>query len=99
MSDWDFKNRELEAGIEDQVVAWAENHGWEVRKIKYIGRRGAPDRHFYGYGRVVMIEFKRPGEPLRADQKREHERLASVGIEVFVHRTTEGAIKTLKGFM
>ena len=44
---------------EGKAVAWAENNGWIVRKMQYIGRRGCPDRFFFGYGQIIMIEFKR----------------------------------------
>ena len=54
----------LEADVEDAVVEWAENNDWLVRKMRFIGRRGCPDRYFYGYGHIVMIEFKRPNGTL-----------------------------------
>lgn len=99
MTDWDFERRELEGNIEDQVSAWAENNGWVVRKMVYVGRRGCPDRFFFGFGAVVMIEFKKPGEMLDAHQRKEHERLASVGVHPHVHCTVDGAIWTLRSYM
>lgn len=99
MTDWNFKPRVLEAGIEEQVVAWAENNGWLVRKMKYIGREGCPDRFFFGFGTIVMIEFKKPKGPIRPGQVKEHERLEAVGLHVFVHSTVDGAIETLRGMM
>jgi len=77
--------RELEASIEDDVVAWAEQRGWLVRKMQYPGRRGCPDRFFFRDSQLVIIEFKRPGikkaDPL---QQREHKRYDAAGWPVYV---------------
>ena len=99
MKEWDFRRRELEAGIEEQVVAWAENNGWLVRKMKYIGRVGCPDRFFFGHGKIVMIEFKKPKGAMRPGQPEEHARLEAAGLQVFVHSTVAGAIETLREAM
>lgn len=80
----------LEIDVEKAVCRYAENAGWIVRKIVYPGRRGAPDRHFYKAGRLVIIEFKRPqGGRLSGNQKREHERLAAAGFPVHLVNTIE----------
>lgn len=71
-----------ETVIELSVVGLAENAGWYVRKLKWIGRVGAPDRFFAKDGRVVLIEFKDTGETPRLTQKREHDRLRAAGVEV-----------------
>lgn len=98
--DFDFARRELEANEEDVAVAWAENNGWEVRKMKYIGRRGCADRFYFGPDeRIVMIEFKGPKTPVEESQTREHKRLAKVGCTVHVCRTAAHAIEILRGFM
>jgi hypothetical protein len=99
VTDWDFKRRELEGNIEEQVCAWAENNGWLVRKMTYVGRRGCPDRFFFGFGKVVIIEFKKPGEMLDAHQRKEHARLETAGVHPHVHCTFDGAIWTLRGYM
>ena len=77
-------DRPPEASIELAAVAWAERRGWLVRKLKWIGRRNAPDRLFARAGRVVLIEFKRPDEQPRVTQSREHRRLRDAGVEVHV---------------
>lgn len=97
--DFDFNRRELEANEEDAAVAWAENNGWLVRKMKYIGRNGAADRFFFGHGAIVMIEFKGPNTPVYEAQVREHARLAAVGVKVHVCRTKDHAVEILRGFM
>ena len=100
VKDFDFKQRTLESDEESVAVAWAENHGWIVRKMQYIGRRGCADRFFFGYGQVVMIEFKRLSDGVKSgNQDAEHKRLAAVGCPVFVFYTSDSAINLLKTFM
>lgn len=99
MADFHFKS-DLESNVETEVVAWAENHGWLVRKMQYVGRRGCPDRFFFGFGHIVMIEFKRRSDvSLDSHQIREHRRLRKAGLEPFVAWDAVSAIVTLKGFM
>lgn len=86
----------LEANVENEVAAWAENHGWITRKMAYAGRRGCRDRDFYGHGQVVLIEFKQKGKPLRIDQEKERARLKAVGVTVHVIDTVEGGIELLR---
>jgi hypothetical protein len=71
-----------EATVERSVVAIAERAGWLVRKVAWLGRRGAPDRLFAKGGRVVLIEFKAPLKEPRIQQEREIRRLQLAGIEV-----------------
>lgn len=89
----------LESDIELSLVAWAEDHGWEVRKVKWIGRDGAPDRVFFGHGHTVWIETKRPGELPRANQVREHRRMAKGGAKVHVVDDIEDGIAILRSVM
>ncbi|MNK37360.1 VRR-NUC domain protein [compost metagenome] len=77
-------HRVLEASIEAIVIAFAEERGWFYRKVAWLGRRGAPDRLFARDGRIVFVEFKRPGEEPRLLQKREIARMRAAGIEVHV---------------
>ena len=65
-----------ELQIELEAVNRAECAGWLSRKLAWQGRRGAPDRAFIGFGRFVLIEFKRPGEEPIGQQLREFNRLA-----------------------
>ena len=89
----------LESNVEQTVAAWAENNGWETRKMAYAGRRGCRDRDFYGYGSIVLIEFKQKGKPLRIDQEKERYRLARAGVTVHVIDTVEAGIALLQGLM
>ena len=73
-----------ESPIELTVCKWAEDRGWFVRKIAYVGRRNAADRLFIKGGRVVFVEFKAPGKDPRPGQEREIKRLRDAGAEVHV---------------
>ena len=73
-----------ESVIEDAVVKHAEATGWISRKMTYVGRHGCRDRDFYGFGKVVMIELKRPGQNPRPHQERERLRLRDKGITIHV---------------
>lgn len=74
----------LEAPLEDWACDKAEAAGWLVRKLRWQGRRNAPDRFFAKDARIVLIEFKRPGDDARATQKREIRDLKAAGVEVHV---------------
>lgn len=93
--DWDFAPREREIAIEDEVGAWAENHGWVVRPMSYRGRRTCPDRFFFGHGQIVIIEFKKKGKKPRPDQLAEHRTLAAAGITVNVIDNVKDGIALL----
>lgn len=85
----------LEVQIETEVCNAAERQGWVHRKLKWIGRDGAPDRVFFGHGRCVFIEFKRPGEVPKGQQAREVKRLRTRYPEVYVCDSIEDAKKIL----
>lgn len=100
MKEFGFSRRELEIDEEATAVAWAENNGWIVRKMQYVGRRGCADRFFFGYGQIIMIEFKRLKDGVRSEtsenQSIEHRRLIEVGCPVHVFYTSNSAIDFLK---
>ena len=74
----------IESPIEEWVASRAEKAGWYCRKMKWIGVDGAPDRFFAKDGRVVLIEFKRPGGKPKKRQPGEHAALVAAGVEVHV---------------
>lgn len=88
-----------EADVEENVIAWAENHGWITRKMAYAGRRGCRDRDFYGFGQIVPVEFKRPGKGLDAHQEKERKRLSDVGVKIHVIDNYDAGIALLQSFM
>ena len=92
-----MKNQQVtESPIEDVVCKMAEDDFWLVRKVSWIGRRAAPDRLFAKFGRVVLIEFKRPGLDATKQQKNEHARFREAGIEVHVCNSIVSALTVLK---
>lgn len=85
-----------ESGVELPVVRRAEAAGYYVRKVAWVGRKGAPDRLFARRDRgQVYIEFKRPGETPRSSQTREHKRMRDAGIEVHVCDDAQDALRIL----
>lgn len=79
-----------ESQIEDYLVERVRAMGGEVRKVKWIGRRGAPDRVVMLNGKTVWVELKAPGEKAKPHQVREHERMQRMGQQVEVIDTLEG---------
>lgn len=100
MADFDLRPANRESTVEDTVIAWAENNGWIARFMAYRGRRGCRDVDFYGYGRIVMMEFKKPnGGELSPGQVRERDRLAERGLTVHVIDKPEQGIRLLRDWM
>jgi len=92
--------RQLETDVEDQVCSWATNNGWMERKVRYEGRVGCRDRDFYGYGAIVLMEFKkRKGGRLSEAQKLERDRLEQQGITVHVVNSVRQGIAILLSHM
>ncbi len=98
MKDFEF-TRAREANEENESVIWAENNGWEVRKMQYIGRRGCADRFFFGHGAIVPIEFKREGKDPDTFQDKDHKKLAKVGVKVHVCRSLAEVQEILRRYM
>lgn len=75
-----------ESYIEEKVCERAKEVGYDVRKVSWIGRRGAPDRFFFHQeiGVSFYIEFKAPGEDLDPLQVREIGRMRKAGLIVHV---------------
>lgn len=68
-----------ERDIEAYLVRRVKAAGGEVRKLKWIGRRGAPDRVVFLNGKVMFVEVKAPGKELAPHQQRELKRLWEAG--------------------
>jgi hypothetical protein len=96
-----MREREIEAYLVKRV----KELGGEVRKVKWIGRAGAPDRlvmlpgpwcgfdsagGFWASPRTIWVELKAPGEKARPSQVREHERMRAMGQRVVVIDSIEG---------
>lgn len=87
---------ELEKDIENNVVKWAQKHGFLTPKVKFA-EDGWPDRLFISpSGHTIFIEFKRRGEvPTKLQEYRISE-LHRRGIPATWHDTFIGAVTTLK---
>ncbi len=80
----------LESQLERAFVAYITKTGGEVRKVKWIGRNGAPDRVvLYPDGEQCWVELKTKAGPLRPGQLREHARLRDMGQVVHVVRSKD----------
>lgn len=81
-----------ESEVEKYLVKVVESLGGTCRKVKWIGRRSAPDRVVmlpFGVssvfvGGTIWVELKRPCEVPTAAQKREHARMRKFGQQVVV---------------
>ena len=76
----------IEAYLKKCVLAT----GGRIRKLSWIGRRGAPDRLVWWPGPdLVFVEVKAPGKKATKQQKREHVRLQQDGFAVAVVNSKE----------
>lgn len=73
-----------ESQVEAYFVEQWTKLGGITRKIKYIGRRDAPDRFAAVIGWNGLVEVKAPGEKPRASQKAEFTLLEFHGTNVVV---------------
>ncbi len=77
----------VEADDETYFNKRVKDTGGEVRKVQWAGRRGAPDR-LAGWpnSRHAYVELKHPDQDwgLRDHQAREHKRMRSWGMDVWV---------------
>jgi len=91
-----------ESAIENYLVGRVKALGGEVRKVQWIGRRGAPDRlvmlpqivspltDWVSNTPSIWVELKAPGEKAKPHQKREHDRMTAMGQRVVVIDSIEG---------
>jgi len=78
-----LKKMAAESKLENYLKKRVKELGGQTRKIKWIGRKGAPDELVWIPKWVwpKMAEMKAPGEPLEEHQKREHRRLKKMGVK------------------
>lgn len=96
-----------ESTIEKHLVARVKALGGEVRKVKWLGRDGAPDRLVMlpralafriGQARLdptIWVELKAPGKKPEPHQAREHARMRRMGQRVVVIDSIEGVEELL----
>ena len=99
-----------EAKIEKYLCDRVKMLGGEVRKVKWIGRRGAPDRlvmlpqtwiRYRDYPippQTIWVEVKAPGEVPEPHQAREHARMRAMGQRVEVIDSMGGVDALLGDF-
>lgn len=92
-----------ERDIERHLVKRAKELGGEVRKVEWIGRRGAPDRlimlpqeaYIDDARSCIWVELKAPGVAPEPYQLREHERMRKLGQRVEVIDSIEAVERLL----
>lgn len=96
-----------ERDIEKHLVQRVKELGGEVRKVKWIGRRGAPDRLVmlpevagdFGwdtiFAQTIWVELKATGVAPEDYQIREHKRMRAMGQRVVVIDSIEGVEELL----
>lgn len=95
-----------ESQIEAHLVKRVKELGGEVRKVKWIGRRGAPDRlvmlpralrNEFGMltSCTLWVELKAAGIKAEPHQLREHIRMQRMGQRVVVIDSIEGVEELL----
>lgn len=99
-----------ESQIEKHLVKRVKELGGEVRKVQWVGRRGAPDRLVMfptkltmddhidrgWWRRTCWVELKAPGVKPEPHQLREHRRMRAMGQRVVVIDSIEGVEELLR---
>jgi len=74
----------LEYSLEQQCRNIVKSLDGIAIKLNPVNARGIPDRLVMLPGRIMFIEFKRPGGKVRANQQHWIDRLRSMGLEAHV---------------
>lgn len=75
----------VEKAIEAYGAKVAKAHGGWPIKLAMLGGRGWPDHTVIMHGgRIIFIEYKRPGGAFQPLQKLMHRKLGEFGFEVYV---------------
>lgn len=85
----------LESVVETYFVARCKANGALVRKAKWIGVDGCPDRVVFHQGRTLWVELKRPGTKFPSNaherqQARRHAEMLTFGVQVYLIDSKEG---------
>lgn len=80
--------------IEQPATEYAKSRGWFIQKVISQSSRGFPDRFCVRKGRVMLVEFKKPGGEPTPQQVLRHSELRLHGVEVHLVDNLEYA-KTL----
>lgn len=91
-----------EAKIENFLRRRVKEEGGQIRKVRWIGRKGAADNLiWWTFPRVALVECKAEGESIdwRSNQGREFRRMADADWPVFEvnsHEEVETVIEMVK---
>jgi hypothetical protein len=92
--------RKSEKDIEDEFVNFASKRGCKALKLVLLNKRGFPDRTVIcPKAKVMFIEFKKPGEMLKATQCLWKKLLESYGFRYRVCYDSESASTELDMFL
>lgn len=87
-----------ESTIERYLCKRVKEAGGQCYKFVSPGRRNVPDRMVVLPGRrPIFVELKAPGGELRPGQRREHERMRALGLQVRVI-SLKGEVEMLLDF-
>jgi len=73
-----------ESKVENYLIKRVKENGGEIRKLKYIGYKGATDRLVLFFGFAAFVELKKPGKKPDKHQYEEHAILRQAGLNVWV---------------
>lgn len=88
-----------EGRIEKYLRTAVKAAGGKVRKLRWIGRRGAPDDLVWfrpAHRRTALVECKAPGEQPTAQQLKVHRDMRADGWRVFVVYTAADVDQMIK---
>lgn len=92
--------KHLERSRRDRLTDAVRNMGGQLRKVQFIGHKGAPDHLILvSSGYHCLVELKQDDKEPEELQKIEHEILRKAGVDVFVvnsDATLESLIKRLR---
>ncbi len=87
---------QLESKTERDAMDYAESRGWWQDKVMRTSKGSFPDRFLARNGRIILIEFKKEGEPPRPKQAKRHRELRAAGVTVHVVDSLADAKRILK---
>lgn len=83
-----------EGKIEKYLVDRVRASGGKIRKLKWIGHNGAPDRMIWWPIKgewpehrklaIIFVELKAPGKKATKTQQEEHRKMKADGLKVFI---------------
>lgn len=89
-----------ESDIESYLQRMVKSVKGQTRKVKWLGRNGAPDRRVLlppDIGLSCWVELKKPGECANIIQKREHARMRKLGEIVHLINSYEQIDQLISG--